>query len=62
MQYVNQVFDHESSGSWAIRRIADDEAVNSGCFFAEEVYKKFRIEGGKIKPEHSLLKILAYSR
>ena len=28
--------------------------VISGCFFAEEVYKKFRIEGGKIKPEHSL--------
>ncbi|MDP2725002.1 MAG: hypothetical protein Q8O44_01895, partial [Syntrophales bacterium] len=28
--------------------------VISGCFFSEEVYKKFRIEGGKIKPEHSL--------
>jgi len=36
--------------------------VISGCFFVEEFYKKFRIEGGKIKPEHSLLKILAYSR
>lgn len=28
--------------------------VISGCFFAEEIYKEFRIKGGKIKPEHSL--------